>query len=100
MELKPNCLVDFTQKLESEIIPLLHKQKGFRDEVTFVEPDGKRAFAVSMWDSKQDAETYSQKSYADVTKMMSKMIEGTPRVKTFEVAHSTFHKNGGRQKVA
>jgi len=100
MELNPNGLTDFTHKLESEIIPLLRKQAGFMDEITFVEPDGKRAFAVSLWDSKQNAETYSQKSYADVTKMLSKLIKGTPQVKTFEVAHSTFHKIGAKQKAA
>jgi heme-degrading monooxygenase HmoA len=100
MELKPNSLTDFTQKLESEILPLLNKQKGFRDEITFVKPDGTKAFAVSLWDSKQDAETYSQKSYADVTQMLSKLIQGTPRVKTFEVAHSTFHKISAKQKAA
>lgn len=100
MELNPNSLVDFTHKLESEIVPLLRKQTGFKDEITFVEPGGKRAFAVSLWDNKQDAEAYSQKSYADVTKMLSKLIQGTPQVKTFEVAHSTFHKIAAKQKAA
>jgi hypothetical protein len=48
MDLKPNSQTDFTHKLESEIIPLLRKQAGFMDEITFVEPGGKRAFAVSL----------------------------------------------------
>jgi hypothetical protein len=100
MELNPNSLTDFTHKLESEILPLLRKQKGFMDEITFIEPAGKKAFAVSLWDNKQDAETYSQKSYADVTRMLSKLVDGTPRVKTFEVAHSTFHKVGVKEKAA
>jgi heme-degrading monooxygenase HmoA len=86
--------------MESEIIPLLRKQAGFRDEITFVEPDGKRAFAVSLWDSKQNAEAYSQASYAEVTKMLSKLIQGTPRVKTFDVVYSTAHKIGAKQKAA
>ena len=36
MHLKPNTLNEFTRTLESEIIPLLRKQKGFRDEITAV----------------------------------------------------------------
>jgi heme-degrading monooxygenase HmoA len=100
MELKPNSLTDFTRKLDSEIIPLLRKQAGFRDELTFVEPGGKRTFAVSLWDSKQDAEAYSQKSYAEVAKMLSGLIQGTPQVKTFEVAHSTAHKISPKEKAA
>ena len=100
IELKPNSQTDFTHKLESEIIPMLRKQAGFMDEITFVEPGGIRTFAVSLWDSKQNAEAYSQKSYADVTRMLSGLIKGTPRVKTFEVAHSTTHKIGTTQKAA
>ena len=41
---------EFTQTLEREIIPLLRKQKGFQDEITFVVPDGKEAFGISLWD--------------------------------------------------
>lgn len=100
MDLKPNSQTDFTHKLESEIIPMLRKHAGFMDEITFVEPGGKRAFAVSLWDSKQNAEAYSQASYAKVTEMMSQLIQGTPRVKTFDVVHSTSHKIGAKQKAA
>lgn len=35
MELRPNSRADFTRKIESEILPLLQKQKGFQDEITF-----------------------------------------------------------------
>lgn len=100
MELKPNSQTDFTRKLESEILPLLRKQRGFMDEITFIEPGGKKAFAISLWDSKQNAETYSQNSYADVSKMMSTLVDGTPRVRTFEVAHSTSHKFVAKSKAA
>lgn len=100
MELNPKSLTDFTHKMESEIIPLLRKQAGFRDEITFVEPDGKRAFAVSLWDSKQNAEAYSRASYADVTKMLSELVRGTPQVKTFDVVYSTAHKISAKQKAA
>ena len=34
---------EFTQTLEREVIPLLRKQKGFRDEITFVALGGKEA---------------------------------------------------------
>ena len=92
MNLKPNSKAEFTKKLESEIIPMLRKQKGFRDELTFVSPVGKEAFGVSLWDNKENAEAYDRGSYAEVTKMLSKLVEGTPRVDTYEVANSTFHK--------
>jgi heme-degrading monooxygenase HmoA len=92
MELKPDSTADFTRRLETEVIPLLRKQKGFQDEISFVSPAGKEAFAVSLWDSKESAEAYNSGPYAEVTRLLSKLVEGTPRVKNYEVANSTFHK--------
>lgn len=92
MNLKPNSAAAFTQKLEAEIIPLLQKQKGFKDEITFVVPGKTEAFGLSLWDTKESADAYSAGGYAQVTKMMANLIEGTPRVDTYEVSNSTFHK--------
>jgi len=100
MELRPDSHADFTRRIESEILPLLRKQKGFQDEITFVNPAGKDAFAISLWDSKESAEAYNRASFAEVTKLLSKVVEGTPRVKSYEVANSTFHKIAATQKAA
>jgi heme-degrading monooxygenase HmoA len=100
MELPPNSRADFTRRIESEILPLLRKQKGFQDEITFVNPAGKDVFAVSLWDSKESAEAYNRTTFAEVTRLLSKLVEGTPRVKYYEVANSTFHKIAATQKAA
>jgi hypothetical protein len=92
MKLKPNSTAEFTQRLEKDVIPMLRKQGGFRDEITFVAPGGTDAFGLSLWDSKQNADSYDRGHYAEVTKILSKVVEGTPRVETYEVANSTFHK--------
>ena len=62
MELRPNSQADFTRRIESEILPLLRKQKGFQDEITIVDPAGKDAFAVSLWDSKAQKPTIASLS--------------------------------------
>jgi heme-degrading monooxygenase HmoA len=94
LNLKPNSAAEFTQRLEKEVIPMLRKQKGFQDEITFVVPAGTEAFGVSLWDNKESADAYSRGSYAEVTKMLEKVVDGTPRVETYEVSNSTFHKIG------
>lgn len=94
LHLKPDCVAEFTQKLDTEIIPLLRKQNGFQDEITFVSPGGKEAFALSLWTRAEDAEAYNRNSYPGVAKIMSTVIEGSPRIETFDVANSTFHKIG------
>jgi hypothetical protein len=83
---------EFTQTLEREVIPLLRKQKGFLDEITFVAPGGKEAFGISLWDKAENAETYSLGTYPEVTKILATVVEGAPEVETYDVANSTFHK--------
>jgi thiamine monophosphate kinase len=92
MQLKPNSVAEFTQRLEKEIIPLLRKQKGFQDEITFVGPTGAEAFGISLWENTENAEAYNRGTYPEVTKILARVLEGTPRVETYEVANSTFHK--------
>ena len=92
MHLKPNSVAEFTQRLEKEIIPLLRKQKGFQDEITFVGPGETRAFGISLWENKENAEAYNRGTYPEVTKILARVVEGTPQVETYEVANSTFHK--------
>lgn len=92
MKLKPNSTIEFTQRLEKEVIPMLRKQSGFRDEITFVVPGGTEAFGVSLWDNKGSADTYNRGPYAEVTKILAKLVDGTPRVETYEVLNSTCHK--------
>lgn len=92
MHLKPNSAADLTQRLEKEIIPLLRKQNGFQDEMSFITTGGKEAFGISLWDRKENAEAYSRGTYPQVVKILANVVEGTPQVDTFEVSNSTFHK--------
>jgi len=100
LKLTPNSRAEFTNKLEAEIIPLLRKQKGFQDEISFIAPGGKEAFGVSLWDSKDNAETYHRGAFVEVTKILSKLVEGTPQVENYEVANSTMHKISAALKAA
>jgi hypothetical protein len=92
MQLKSNSVAEFTQRIEKDILPLLRKRKGFQDEITFVTPGGTDAFAISLWDNRENAEAYNRETYPEVTKILAGVVEGTPKVETYEVANSTFHK--------
>jgi len=92
INLKPNTAREFTRTLETDILPLLRKQNGFKDEITFVAPDGKDALAISLWDRKESAEAYGRDAYPQVLKGLEKVVDGTPKVHAYEVANSTFHK--------
>ena len=92
MHLKPNTAGEFTQRLERDIIPLLRKQKGFQDEISFVGHGGTEAFGISLWDKAENAEAYNRGAYPEVTKVLATVVEGPAQVETFEVSNSTFHK--------
>src|SRR4029453_13622871 len=88
--LKPGRAAEFTQLLDKDIIPILRKQKGFQDEIALVAPGGADALGISVWDLKEDAETYARGAYQGGLKTLAAVVEGTPQVQTYEVANSTF----------
>ncbi|MGA7473465.1 MAG: hypothetical protein WBW60_12105 [Candidatus Sulfotelmatobacter sp.] len=92
IHLKSNMLSDYTRSFENDILPLLRKQKGFRDEITLSNPSSLDAIAISLWETRADAEAYNTKTYPEVLKTLARMIDGTPKVQTFESVTSTFHK--------
>ncbi len=92
LNLKPNQREELTQTFEREILPLLQKQNGFTDEITFVSPDGRQVMAISLWESKENADRYNREAYPQVLKILARVVDGTPEVRGYEVAISTFHK--------
>ena len=77
MHLKPDGAAEFKKKIESEIVPLLRKQKGFLDEITFLYPSGKEVHAFSLWETAENAEAYNRGGYPEVTKLLASVMEGT-----------------------
>ena len=92
IRLKTNSVAEFTRLIEKDALPVLRKQNGFQDELTFVAPGGSEAVAISLWDEKQNADSFGRNSYPEVLKALGSVVEGTPQVRTFEVCNSTFHK--------
>ena len=96
IRIKPNGVAEFNRTMEKEVLPLLQKQKGFRDELTLVSENGLEAVGISLWDRREDAEAYNRTIFPEVQKILSKVIDGAPRVQTYEVGSSTFHKVAAR----
>ena len=92
VRLKNNMAADFKKTLENEILPLLRKQRGFQDEITLVAQEGNEAVGISLWDNRQNAEAYQRETYPEVQKMLTKVIDGSPQVKTYDVPTSTIQK--------
>ena len=93
IHLKSNMLSDYTRAFDKEVLPLLRKQNGFKDEITLAGPGGVDVTTISLWENKNDADTYNTNTYPTVLKTLARFIDGTPQVHTCEVVSSTFQKH-------
>ena len=81
--LKSNMQSDYTRTFENQILPLLHKQKGFKDEITLCNPGSADAISISLWENKSNADDYNTHTYPEVLKTLAKVVDGTPQVHTY-----------------
>ncbi|MGE5276501.1 MAG: putative quinol monooxygenase [Acidobacteriota bacterium] len=77
---------EFNSLFEKEVLPILRKQNGFQEEVTLVNPTG--AVGISLWDDRKSADAYQTAGYPQVLAKLTPVIEGTPKVETYETASS------------
>jgi hypothetical protein len=89
--LKAHTQPDYTHTFENQILPLLQKQKGFKEEITLCNPGSADAVSISLWEHKNNADEYNTHVYPEVLKMLAKTIDGTPRIHSFETVISTYH---------
>lgn len=92
LRLRPNSLNEFKRILDSQIIPLLHKQPGFKDLITFALIGGTDVTAISLWQTRDHAEASYTASYALVMKMLDPLLDGIPKLRIADIVTSTFHK--------
>jgi hypothetical protein len=90
--LKPNSLPEFTNLIESKILPWLRKQDGFLDLITLAVPDSDEVATIGFWDHQANADAYHTSGYPEVMEILERLLDGTPYVKTFEVVGSTLQR--------
>jgi len=94
IRLKKDSLAEFTKTFKQQIVPMLRKQQGFKDELVLAVAGSNDVLAISLWESRTDAETYYENDYKMVLKALENVIEGTPRVGTPEILHTTLAETG------
>jgi len=75
---------EFSSIFEKEVVPMLRRQAGFQQEVTLVNP--KNALGISLWEDRKSAETYLTETYPQVLAKLTPVLDGTPKVETYETA--------------
>jgi quinol monooxygenase YgiN len=83
-QVKRGKVDEFTKMLNNEVIPALKRHEGFNHEFAMV--DGDRAMGISIWKDRASVEKYVSTGYSKVLEKLSPVIEGTPKVDTYELA--------------
>ncbi len=83
-QIKRGKVDEFTKTLNNDVIPALRTYQGFSHEFAMV--NGDRALGISIWKDRSSADQYETKGYAKVLEKLAPVIEGTPKVETYELA--------------
>jgi heme-degrading monooxygenase HmoA len=91
IDLKPNSQKEFAETFEKHVLPLLRKKDGFRDGMAFVGANGTKAFTISLWETREHADVDARERHAEMVSILSEVVEGAPRVGSYDVVGSTIH---------
>ena len=81
--LKSESFSQFLQTFERQVILALRKQKGFLDHLIVLSDNGKIVYAYTFWENGEDAEKYDRKMLPLLSKLLSGVVDGTPRAHVF-----------------
>ena len=98
LRLRPDSLNEFRRIFDGQIISLLRKQPGFKDVITFAMTGGTDVVAISLWDSREHAETYKTAGFPQVMKSLEPVLDGEPKLRISDIVNSTLH--AGKRSIA
>ena len=75
-----------------DVFPLIAGQPGFRDEIALADENGTDVIAISLWDTKEQADGYATTAYPAVLTTLEDFLDGPPNVRVINVINSTAHK--------
>ena len=92
IRVKLQMFSEFARAFEREIVPLLRRQKGFRDEIVLAVPGSRDVLVLSFWETTEDADAYHNSAHREALALVAGMVEANPRVGSPDVLHTTLYK--------
>ena len=84
IKLKPDSFIEFSRKIQSEILPVLRRQKGFCKSNVSTDRQCTSSTEDTYWRTKEDAENYEKTGFLTILKMLSGIAVGEPVTSIFE----------------
>jgi|SRR5689334_17072327 heme-degrading monooxygenase HmoA len=73
---------EFHTLFQSQVLPKLKKQDGFKNELLLV--DKQHVLAISVWNNADAARKYETATYPEIDKALRPIMEGRATVETFQ----------------
>jgi hypothetical protein len=73
---------EFHTLFQNEVLPILKKQDGFKNELLLVE--NQHVLAISVWNNADSARKYETATYPQVDKTLRPVMAGRATVETFQ----------------
>lgn len=73
---------EFHTIFRNEVLPILKKQDGFRNELLLV--DDQHVLAISVWSNMDSARKYESTGYPQVDKTLRSVMFGKPTIETYK----------------
>lgn len=90
-EIQPGKVKDFNTTFNNDILPILKKQDGFRDEMLLVRET--KGMGISLWNTREQIEKYQTTVYPEISKKLTPFLTGQPTIEVFELTSGTIHQN-------
>ena len=81
-EIAPDRNEEFHTLFRTEVLPILKKQDGFKDELLLVQDQ--HVLAISVWNDMDSARKYESATYPQLDKALRPVMSGRPTVETFK----------------
>ena len=73
---------EFHKLFKNEVLPILRKQDGFKDELLLVQDQ--HVLAISVWNNVDSARKYESATYPQVDKTLRPVMSGRPTIETYQ----------------
>jgi len=94
VHIKPDQTRDVINTINDEVLDTLRDQQGFVDMYTLtLDESSDRLVAISIWNSKDDAEKYAKTGFNNVKKALNPYLAEPLHVRPAELVQSTSHKD-------
>jgi heme-degrading monooxygenase HmoA len=81
-DLAPDKNEEFHSLFRNQVLPILKRQDGFKDELLLVQDQ--HVLAISVWNDMDSARKYESSTYPQLDKALRPVMSGKPTVETFK----------------